>query len=69
MPISVWLAVALALVLALCPHLWPDVSVTAETVRRGALIAAIGLPVLWVTCDFLRKVRSGWRRWSSRPYL
>jgi hypothetical protein len=69
MPMSVWIAVASALVLALCRYLWPDVPVTTETVRRGALIAAIGLAVLWVAGDFLRKVRSGWRRWSSRPYF
>jgi len=49
--------------------IWPYASATAEMVRHGALIAAIGLPVLWVTCDFLRKVRSEWRCWSPRPYL
>jgi hypothetical protein len=69
MPLLVWVAVASALVLALCPFLWPGASLTPEAVRHGAFIAAIGLPVSWVTFDFLRKVRSGWRRWSSRPYV
>src|SRR5262249_3811244 len=69
MPMSVWIAAASALALASSLSLWPYASAAAEMVRHGALIAAIGIPVLRVTCDFLRRVRSGWRRWSSRPYL
>jgi hypothetical protein len=69
MPMSVWIAVASALALASSLSVWPYASMTAEMVGHGALITAIGIPVVWVTCDFLRKVRNGWRRWSSRPYF
>ena len=63
---SVWIAVASAL--ARIPF-YLALRIGDRGTRYGALIAAIGFPALWVTCDFLRKLRSGWRRWSNRPYV
>jgi hypothetical protein len=69
MPISVWFAVAAALILAVLLTLWPDLTVVAPTIRRDTLLAAVGFPVLWILFDILRGMRLAWRRWSSRPYF
>jgi hypothetical protein len=67
MPLSVWFGVASALVLSLILTLWPE-TFPAPITAREALIAALGLPPLWLVFDTARTVIFAWRRWSSRPY-
>ena len=68
MPIPLWAILAFAVFLISTIALSGERSLAALAIQKGAVIAALTVPVAWVVFDAAGAVWRIWQRLMSRPY-